>query len=230
LASLEGGIAPELFGATLLFAHRPERATRYVALRFRDDATLHVYGRQVQNAGTPQAFTLFALTVDLSGVELPRDGRLYYRMAVDGIWMTDPANPNRERDEVTGLQWSVVSVDPERVQPPRSPQWLEGGLVRFQFHGEPGRTVALVGDFNGWDPYMHSLSETEPGRYNIELKLPPGPQAYVFSVDGIWTQDPLNLETGLGRDGRAVSVATRAPARGNPPTGVAARGAGAATR
>jgi hypothetical protein len=213
VASLESAIAPELYGTTLLFSHRPQRATRYVALRLRDDATLYVYGRQVQRAGTPQAFTIFVLAFDLAHYRLPADGRLYYRLTVDGTWMTDPANPARERDAVTGLDWSVVTVDPEAVQPPRSPQWLDAGLVRFLYRGEPGQTIALLGDFNRWDPYMHVLSETAPGRYSIELKLPPGSHDYMFSVDGVWVEDPLNAERDVDREGRRVCVVSRDPPR-----------------
>lgn len=212
IAALDSGIAPELYGTTALFVHRPADPARYVALRLRDDPTLRVYAREIRRpAGWPaaEAFTLFILTLDLSTIDLPADGRLLYRMSVDGTWMTDPSNPLRFVDPATQIPWSVVEVNPRQLRRLESPQWLEGGLVRFAYAGEPGRRVALVGDFNRWDPYMHTLAEESPGLYSIEVRLSAGPRFYMFLVDGVWTADPLNPRRGLDAWGRRVCVASR---------------------
>ena len=92
------------------------------------------------------------------------------------------------------------------------PEWTETGATRFHYVGEPGRHVALVGDFNRWDPYMHAMAEVSPGVYSIELRLPAGPRLYMFLVDGVWTPDPLNPRRDLDAWGRRVCVASREPA------------------
>ncbi len=214
IAGLAGSIAPELHGSTALFAHRPSHPTRYVALRFRDDPALHVYGRETRRSGAgpmAEAFTLFILTIDLAEIDMPAGGRLLYRMSVDGTWMTDPANPLLWVDPATQLPWSVMEVNPGELTRLESPQWIEGGLVRFRFAGEPGRRVALAGDFNRWDPYMHTLAEVSPGLYSIDVRLPAGPRLYMFVVDGVWTPDPANPRRGLDAWGRTVCVASREP-------------------
>jgi len=214
IAALETGIAPELYGSTVLLAHQPSRLARYVAMRFSGDPTLHVYGRRIRRTESPSgttSLTVFVLTIDLSKVALPDDGRLLYRITVDGLWMADPNNPVRVVDPVARLEWSVIEVNPRDVKPPQSPEWIGGGVVRFHYLGEPGRSVALVGDFNRWDPYMHALAEISPGDYRVDLKIPPGTGFYVFLVDGVWTTDPLNPRRGLDVWGRRVCVVPPAP-------------------
>ena len=205
-----------MYGATALFAYRASQPVRYVALRLKDDPTLHVYARETRrpSAERPAAgtFTLFVLTLDLSGVSVPADGRLLYRMVVDGTWMTDPANPQRFVDPETRIAWSVIEVDPRTLRRLESPEWTGQGATRFHYVGEPGRRVALIGDFNRWDPYMHAMAEVSPGVYSIELRLPTGPRLYMFLVDGVWTPDPLNPRRDLDAWGRRVCVASREPA------------------
>ncbi len=215
IATLDTGIAPELYGSTVILAHRTAAPTRYVALRFRDDPTLHVYGRITRRSTTPGGagtFTIFVLALDLSTVSLPPDGRLLYRVTIDGLWMPDPDNPARTFDQATRLDWSVIEVNPRDIKPPGSPEWMPDGLVRFRYLGDPGRRVALVADFNRWDPYMHVLAEDTPGEYTIDLRLPPGPHSYVFLVDGERTTDQLNPRRAVDSWGRAVCLVSAEPA------------------
>ncbi len=46
-------------------------------------------------------------------------------------------------------------------------------------------TIALIGDFNGWDPHRHLLHQRLDGTWTITLELPAG-RVYRFSylVDG----------------------------------------------
>jgi len=56
-------------------------------------------------------------------------------------------------------------------------------------------TVAVVGDFNGWDPQVNLLEDPEgDGIWTGTLKLEPGKYEYMFVLDGEkWFPDPNAL-------------------------------------
>jgi 1,4-alpha-glucan branching enzyme len=65
--------------------------------------------------------------------------------------------------------------------------------------------VSIVGDWNGWDPFVDHLRETEPGRYSISLRVRPGRHWYYFLADGQRVLDVANPATGRDPEGRQVS-------------------------
>ncbi len=135
-----------------------------------------------------------------------------YRLVLDGLWASDPANPVSERDSATGAAMSLVML-PERprtvlgVWDPAS----EGGATFF-FRGAAGQRITVAGTFNGWDPFIHELEEKVPGEYELWLALPPGEHQYVFMYRGERIADPLNTKLLYGKDGRPVSALTIAAA------------------
>jgi len=61
--------------------------------------------------------------------------------------------------------------------------------VELQLAGEQARTVAVAGDFNGWD--TASMKRGEDGVWRIRLSLSPGRYQYAFLVDDArWVADP----------------------------------------
>ncbi len=63
--------------------------------------------------------------------------------------------------------------------------------VQFVLVAPEARRVALVGDFNGWDPSAEPLRRDHTGIWSGTVLLPPGRHAYSFIVDdSIWTPDP----------------------------------------
>ena len=47
--------------------------------------------------------------------------------------------------------------------------------TRLQLGGfAPGSRLGVAGSFNGWDPWRTPLREVEPGRFELDLKLPRG--------------------------------------------------------
>lgn len=63
-------------------------------------------------------------------------------------------------------------------------------IVRFVVDAPEARSVALVGDFNGWDPAATPLQRVG-GRWMVALPLPRGRHVYGFVVDGSnWVPDP----------------------------------------
>ncbi len=185
---------PRLIDDVLLLSYRPDRPTRFVGARFAHESwkVLHTYvvnekGIFVLEYPWPEGAT-----------------EIHYRIQVDGLWMTDPANPVVDTD-AAGNEFSVFTVDKAPAQRLESPRKESDGSFTFIFTGLPGHRVALEGDFNNWDPFMDTLQESSPGLYTVTLRVPPGRHWYVFYSDGIRILDRLNGNTGVDPDGRAVS-------------------------
>lgn len=63
-------------------------------------------------------------------------------------------------------------------------------VVRFAVRAPAARRVAVVGDFNRWDPAATPLVRG-PAGWEVEVPLAPGRHAYAFVVDGgRWVLDP----------------------------------------
>lgn len=60
----------------------------------------------------------------------------------------------------------------------------------FKLEAPSATSVALVGDFNGWDAHMHPMKKMKDGTWKVTLLLPAGSYQYQFYVDGIWQTDP----------------------------------------
>lgn len=64
--------------------------------------------------------------------------------------------------------------------------------VAFRWTLTEANAVAVVGDFNGWDPHAHPLKKGKNWEWKATLRLKPGMYEYMFVVDGEWREDPLN--------------------------------------
>jgi hypothetical protein len=62
----------------------------------------------------------------------------------------------------------------------------------FTLEAPTARRVALVGDFNNWDPHATPLRRVSAsGRWEIVVPLSPGRYQFTFMVDGTrWVADP----------------------------------------
>lgn len=80
--------------------------------------------------------------------------------------------------------------------------------VRFELAAPDAGRVALVGDFNDWDPTGTPLHETGDGHWVLDVPLPPGRYHYTFVVDGRqWVADPSE-PAALDDFGTPTSVVT----------------------
>ncbi|HEV2359250.1 MAG TPA: glycoside hydrolase family 13 [bacterium] len=76
---------------------------------------------------------------------------------------------------------------------------LEQVIFRFDGRRAPdARSIALVGTFNRWDSAAHPLRRDPDGWWTIAVWLSPGEYEYLFLVDGVPWNDPLD-------DGRRAS-------------------------
>jgi anti-sigma factor RsiW len=96
-----------------------------------------------------------------------------------------------------GLGLIVFSLGRSFRPAPVPPPQLE---VELKLAGAKARTVAVAGDFNGWDAV--AMRRGEDGVWRIRLSLPPGRYQYAFVVDREkWVPDPqaaTMVESGYG--------------------------------
>jgi len=194
--SVEKAGPPQFLQSRVLFSYKPPEdvPVRLVAARFEHEGyrALHPYFKNENG--------VFLLLLDVDqGLK-----SLTYRIVVDGVWMRDPANPKVEEDPF-GVEFSVFDLAARPSPPLRSPQ-ISGREVTFWFRARAGRFVAVVGEFNHWDPYWDRMEEPSPGLYRATLRLPPGQHFYAFSVDGERVTDPLNVDRAVDREGFSVST------------------------
>jgi len=64
--------------------------------------------------------------------------------------------------------------------------------VAFRWTIVGANTVAVAGDFNNWNPEAHPLKKGKDGTWKVTPRLKPGTYEYMFIVDGVWRDDPLN--------------------------------------
>ncbi|MDH4065623.1 MAG: S8 family serine peptidase, partial [Acidobacteriota bacterium] len=72
-----------------------------------------------------------------------------------------------------------------------SPPRIEGRQIVFSFHDHAAGTVALTGDFNGWNQSETPFHETRQGIWRAAIACQPaGRYRYKFLVDGHrWVED-----------------------------------------
>jgi hypothetical protein len=76
---------------------------------------------------------------------------------------------------------------------------------------QPGaQSVAVAGDFNGWNPGQTKLERSEGGVWTATIPLKPGRYQYMFVIDGKqWIADPLAGEAsgdGFGSENAVLDV------------------------
>jgi hypothetical protein len=71
----------------------------------------------------------------------------------------------------------------------------------FRIHAPGARQVALVTDFNGWDPEANPLRAAGDGWWEVRLALPAGSYQYAYWVDGVMVTPPdatITIDDGFG--------------------------------
>ena len=85
--------------------------------------------------------------------------------------------------------------------------------VEFVLRTTADSTVALVGDFNDWDPRATPLRPSSDSLWSVVVPLRPGRYRYTFVVDGTqWRRDPSApsaLEDDFGTPTSVITVAQR---------------------
>jgi len=202
LLSLTAPRAPEVFEDAVIFTASASRRTVGVAFEHEGYGKVHWFKklvtRNTEQAGEGVLFLAY---------EYPRNAQeLRYRLVVDGLWTSDPWNSAQAVNPATGVGYSVVALPEPSVRPAAADE--APGLLRLYYETAPGETVAVAGTFNDWDPFMFELAEIAPGRYALDLPLPPGTYQYAFIHRGARSLDPFNPRRVYTREGKAASQAT----------------------
>lgn len=101
---------------------------------------------------------------------------------------------------------SVTALDRRSIWPRPRPEERAGGavsdavtsntetqFVSFQIQAAGAERVALVGDFNGWDPQAAPMERAgAPDTWAVTVVVPHGRHLYAFLINGRrWLADPL---------------------------------------
>jgi hypothetical protein len=103
-----------------------------------------------------------------------------------------------------------VLVGRRTVEPPTAARGPRA--VEFVLRATADSAVALVGDFNDWDPLATPLHPSANGVWTVTVPLRPGRYRYTFIVDGSWHRDPAApraLEDDFGTPTSVITVAQR---------------------
>lgn len=104
-----------------------------------------------------------------------RPGKHCYKFIVNGRWITDPQNTQREDDFHDG--YNSVFFMPN---------------YEFTLKGyEQAREVIVTGSFNGWNEHLTHMQKIN-GVWRLAVYLKDGTYGYKFIVDRKWINDPAN--------------------------------------
>lgn len=167
--------------------------------------------RAVSVAGSFSAWKTIPMDRSDSGVWyyfLPAGGasrRVTYKYLVDGIWITDPGNPERMDDRM-GSYLSVAEPGTRAEGKLVSWRRIDPATVEFRTYQPGASMVSLVGDFNHWNPEDDLLSRGTDGIWRLRKKLFAGVYRYQYIVDGEWVPDMYNPSAGSDDNGKLCSV------------------------
>lgn len=123
-----------------------------------------------------------------------------YKFLVDGVWMNDPVHKN-QMDDTLGGYVSVFELEQEDVNRQATVRIIrENGpglesLVEFAIYLPNVENLALVGNFNNWNPQHDLPVKGQDGTYRLQMRLRPGQYYYKYIADGRWLLDLHNPET-----------------------------------
>ncbi|MCQ2572332.1 MAG: isoamylase [Treponema sp.] len=155
---------------------------------------LHTYGIDGEETNTV-LFYCYKRTHKVSSIQ--------YRLVMDGLWTTDPCNPEKIYDENINLYFSKISNLGEIEIITKQ---TENNSAHFIYKGESGLDLKLAGNFTNWDPWIYTMCETKPGLYELDLPLPEGKYYYSYFVGLVPVLDNTNPAKVYTDDGRTANV------------------------
>ena len=94
-------------------------------------------------------------------------------------------------------------------RPSRTPKGPKKEFVLFEYFDPSANVVALVGDFNQWNPSIRPMKRDAGGLWKVKVLLAPGSYQYKLVVNGDrWEEDPLNLHRIMNEHGTYNSIRT----------------------
>ena len=192
--------APLITGKYIIFT--AAGSARHVGIAFEHEnfQSIHSFQRLYRSDDSTETKKSILFYI----MQIPEEMReLRYRLVINGLWSTDPLNPDEIFDYSAGMSLSVLKIP---YQKEYRTAVENNGRTRFVYQGESGKRIYLAGTFNNWDPFMYTLEEVMPGRYELYLPLPNGVWYYAYFKDGKQIPDTTNREHVYMNDGRTASV------------------------
>ncbi|MCM1321550.1 MAG: glycogen-binding domain-containing protein [Bacteroides sp.] len=202
VSAIQEPCAPFFSEEYIIFTAESTHRYAGIAFDFENFSIIHTYERLVSydDQMQPEDSVLFYI------LKAPENiSRISYRIITDGLWSTDPLNPNKFFSREHNLELSLINVPPKETN---RTETKARNTVRFVYQAESGKHIRLAGTFTNWDSFIYELEEKQEGIYELELPLPAGTYYYTF-FDGITElMDPANGEKAYTADGRIASVLT----------------------
>lgn len=192
--------APLITGKYIIFTAAGSARHAGIAFEHENFQSIHAFQRLYRSdeEADSQRSILFYI------MQIPEEMReLRYRLVINGLWSTDPLNPEEIFDYSAGMSLSILKIP---YQKEYKTAVENNGRTRFVYQGESGKRIYLAGTFNNWDPFMYTLEEVMPGRYELYLPLPNGVWYYAYFKDGKQIPDTTNRQHVYMTDGRTASV------------------------
>ena len=192
--------APLITGKYIIFTAAGSARHAGIAFEHENFQSIHAFQRLYRSdeeADSKRSILFYIM-------QIPEEMReLRYRLVINGLWSTDPLNPEEIFDYSAGMSLSILKIP---YQKEYKTAVENNGRTRFVYQGESGKRIYLAGTFNNWDPFMYTLEEVMPGRYELYLPLPNGMWYYAYFKDGKQIPDTTNRQHVYMTDGRTASV------------------------
>lgn len=197
--SIYGKEAPRINGKYIIFTADGNKRHTGIAFEHEDYKYTHSFKKILSEAvktgiNEPVMFYIMPIPENLSKIK--------YRIVTDGLWSSDPLNPETEYDYEKGFEVSVLKFNMVKEFKTR----VTDRGINFVYIGEPNQKVGLAGSFNNWDPFMYIMKETERGLYELELPLPKGTWVYSYFIGFERKTDTTNPIRVYSTDGKTASV------------------------
>jgi len=185
-----------VYGGLLFRYYFPKATSVYIAGDFTKWSPL-IKLKKTSHKGAFQAFVPLLL----------KKKKYRYKLIIDQIWQKDPYNTSVEYDH-SGGELSCFEVPNTMMTYGVNPQKKGTNLYRFYYKNTSASSVRLVGSFNNYNTFEHTMKKDANGIWVITVQVFPGKHYYCFIVDGNWVVDTARIPTAFNRFGREFSVFT----------------------
>lgn len=128
-----------------------------------------------------------------------------YKYIVDSVWTADPLNTSSLDDgygSLVSISRGAQSPEGRRV----TYRMIDKTTVEFRIYAPQAHYIAVVGDFNSWNPENDLLTKDDTHIWRVVKKLKKGTYRYKFVIDGTWQPDIYNQMSASDNAGEVCSV------------------------
>lgn len=199
VSTIPGVSAPYVSGDYVVFTAK--RESRYVGIAFDFEGYTKIHQFQLHKSfdyeGTVTDSWFFYVLEKPKKLE-----SISYRLVIDGLWTTDPTNPDRRYNAEDAIMISYIPLP--KVQEVAT-ETAPDGFTRFVCFAPTGQKIRLAGTFTNWDSWIYEMTEVSRGKYQLDLPLSSGEYYYAYYSGMSSFIDETNPLKGYTQDGRTAS-------------------------